>query len=121
MVPVRLTPILAALIAAIALAGCGGGASSKSLASISSCLKGKHFTVSPSKGNSALKMKGSLTVNDDNLDVLMTVDEFADKASAKSYYKYLRSTHDNAKLNDKLVLNGKSKGAAAKKFDTCVS
>ncbi len=120
MLPVRLIVAVAVAALAVALAGCGGGASNKSLASISSCLKAKHFTVSPSKGNGALKMKGSLTVNDDNLDVLMTVDEFADTASAKSYWRYLRSTHDNATLKSKIVLNGKKKGAAGKKFDACV-
>ena len=117
----RLRPatLFSLALAAVLIAGCGGGGG-KSLDSISSCLKGKHFTVSRSKPNKSLKMKGFLTANDANLDVLMTIYDFEDGSAAKSYYKYLRSTHDNAKLKGKIVLSGKEKGAAAKKLDSCV-
>ena len=102
------------------MAGCGGGGGSKSLESIASCLKGKHFTVSRSKANATLKMKGFLTANDADLNVLTTIYGFQDEKAAQSYYRYLRSTHDNARIKGAIVLSGKEKGAAAKKLDSCV-
>lgn len=73
-----------------------------------------------SKPNATLKMKGFLTANDSNLDVLMTIYGFDDEKAANSYYRYLRSTHDNARIKGAVVLSGKEKGPSAKKLDSCV-
>jgi len=112
--------LAATAFAAVAIAGCGGG-SGASLDSLTSCFKGKHFTVSRSKGNPTLKMTGFLTVNDADLNLLMTVYGFQNAAAAKSYYGYLRSTHENARLKGTIVLSGKEKGSSAKTFESCVS
>jgi hypothetical protein len=112
--------LLAVLLAGALLAGCGGGGS-QSLDGISSCLKGKHFTVKRSPANPATMSKGFLTVNDANLDVLMTVDVFENEKAAKASYDYDRRTHRKAKLKGKIELSGDEKGAAAKQFDSCVS
>ena len=112
--------ILPTAVIAAAVAGCGGGGGSKSLESIQSCLKGKHFTVTKSKANPTLKMTGFLTANDADLNVLTTIYGFEDSKSANSYYRYLRSTHDNARLKGTIVLSGKEKGAPAKKLESCL-
>jgi len=101
------------------VAGCGGGGGT-SLDSITSCLKKKHFTVKRSGANATLGSKGYLTVSDADLNVLMTVEVFKDDKSAKASYDYSRSTHEKATRKGKIVLTGEEKGAAAKKFDSCI-
>jgi hypothetical protein len=108
------------LVAAVLVVGCGGGGG-QSLDSIASCLKSKQFTVKRSGPNHQLKSLGFLTVNDDNLDVLMTVEVFQDTKAAKFSYDYSRSTHEKATINGKVVLTGDKKGPNAKKFDSCIS
>jgi len=105
--------------AALLVAGCGGGGGT-SLGSITSCLKKKHFTVKRSGANATLGSKGYLTVSDADLNVLMTVEVFKDDKSAKASYDYSRSTHEKATRKGKIVLTGEEKGAAAKKFDSCI-
>jgi len=59
-------------------------------------------------------------VSDADLNVLMTVEVFKDDKSAKASYDYSRSTHEKATRKGKIVLTGEEKGAAAKKFDSCI-
>ena len=50
----------------------------------------------------------------------MTIYGFDDQKAAESYYKYLKSTKDNARQKGDLVLSGKEKGAASKKLESCL-
>lgn len=113
--------LVCAVVAQALVAGCGGGGGGRSLDAISSCLRGKKFTVKRSGPDRQLQSLGYLTVNDDNLDVLMTVEVFQNAKAAKFSYDYSRSTHEKATIKGNIVLTGDEKGPDASKFDSCIS
>jgi hypothetical protein len=109
------------VLAPALVAGCGGGGGGgTSLDAISNCLKTHKFTVKRSGPDRELQSLGYLTVNDANLDVLMTVEVFQNAKAAKQSYDYSLSTHEKATIKGSIVLTGNEKGSSASKFDACI-
>lgn len=115
--------VLAPLLAAVLLAGCGGSSGGgQSLDSISSCLKGKGFSVEQSAGDPSLQEIGYLTVTAPDNSVVMTVSAFSTAAAAKEYYSAPGGNSNGEKetLKGKLDLTGTESGSWAQKFDSCI-